>query len=376
MINLKPPLLCKFILINVCFIHTPSLQASQFELGYAQCVVDDVFDGDKVELTIEGSCLFIRVYGPPLSPEQTHHAIERIKKNKQIKKVVIQYEEKPAAPFKKQEPSEETATDTNLQVRTEPKSEFLPQTPLYSTPIADPRWPKFKVGYQLHEKNKFGKNIFSLAFGENVPLYQYTSNTFAAEAGVQAGLFGLMDISHNPTTLINSDYFVGFGITIEHWRKWHNLLQFSHTSSHIGDELLIKNRSLIKERINLSYEQFRWLSGYKIMDYRPFAGVAYLVHKDPSSVKPFSFEYGADYLSPKKYFDDMARFFSGVHVYHWQETNYTPSFSAAIGLQLENQLWDSRKLRLLIEYSNGHSREGQFYKYKQQYIGTALVLSY
>jgi hypothetical protein len=290
--NFKFSLLHKFILNFLCLIHTPCLQASQFELGYAQCVVDDVFDGDKVELTIESGSLFIRVYGPPLPLEQTQSAIERIKKNKKIQKVVIQYKEQNLTSSKEQGPAQGGAPKTSIQINTEPKSEFLPRTPMYPTPIADPRWPKFKVGYQFHKNSKFGKNIFSLAFGENVPLYQYMTNAFAVEAGVQAGLFGLMDISHNPTTLINSDYFVGFGITLEHWRKWHNLLQFSHTSSHIGDELLIKNKTLIKKRINLSYEQLRWLSGYKIMDYRPFAGVGYLVHKDPSNLKSFSFEYG------------------------------------------------------------------------------------
>lgn len=369
------PLLKCMSLAFLMFISmsTTYANANQFDLGYAQCVIDDYFDGEEVRLIIEDGHLYITASGAPLGIDETQHLIKRIKRNKKIKDVSLCYQRGESLQSRE---GEEPLHEKPLIVETEPKSEFLPRTPLYSKPIADPRWPKFKVGYQLHKNNRFGRNIFSLAFGENVPLYQYTTQALAVEAGVQAGLFGLMDISHNPTILINSDYFVGFGLTIEHQRKWQNLLQFSHTSSHIGDELLIKNRSLIKKRINLSYEQMRWLSGYKFTNYRPYAGLGYLVHKDPASLKPFSFEYGADYLSSKTCIYNLARVVGGVHIYHWQETKYQPSITVAAGLQFENDLYESRKLRMLLEYANGHSRDGQFYRHKQQYIGIAFVLSY
>lgn len=90
-----------------------------------------------------------------------------------------------------------------------------------------------------------------------------------------------MDISSNPTRLINSDYFVGLGFSLVKSKKWENIFQVSHLSSHLGDELIVSNPSLTRKRINLNYETVKWITAYKINDFRPYIGAGYIVHRDP-----------------------------------------------------------------------------------------------
>ena len=153
------------------------------------------------------------------------------------------------------------------------------------------------------------------------------------------------------------------------------MIQFSHLSSHLGDELIVSDPHLTKKRINLSYETLKWLTAYKFNSLRPYFGAGYIVHKDPSSLKPFSFEGGVDYLSEDKFIFRTTRAVAGAHIHSWEENKFRPSLNLRAGLQLENPVWQGRFLQGLIDYSYGKSRHGQFYKQKEHYIGVLITRS-
>jgi hypothetical protein len=273
-------------------------------------------------------------------------------------------------------PYAQTGVACSLNSHTsQPSHEILPSDVIYDPPIADPKWPKFSVGYQKHFKNTYGKRIFDLSFGENVPLIRYKTDGWAYELGLQAGLFGLMDVDSSPTRLINSDYFVGGGLSLVYDRKWQNLFQFSHLSSHLGDEFLISRPDYINKRVNLSYEAFKWFTAYKFNSFRPYVGFGYLVHRDPSALKPFSFEAGIDYISEKSFLFDTTRYVCGIHTHFLSQNNFGPSFNIRTGLQTEDAVWRGRHMQFLIEYSQGKSRHGQFYAKKEHYVGLRVAFS-
>lgn len=349
---------------------TPPLSFSHskdYYLGYVRSITDDAIPEEDVQLTITNHCLYLTIHGDPLDIHVEQRLKERILRTNYFKDIHIQYKNQTQAP----------ETNLPLPVTTEKPGahELMPSGTIYNAPIGDPKWPRFSVGYQNHFKKNAARSIYFLSFGENLALYRHKNNSEIYELGIQAGLFGAMDISSNPTRLINSDYFVGLGLSIVKSKKWQNMIQFSHLSSHLGDELLVSNPHLTTKRINLSYETLKWLTAYKFNSLRPYAGIGYIVHRDPSSIKPLTLEGGLDYVSEEKFIFRTTRAVAGIHVHSWEENKFKPTFNVRTGLQLENPVWQGRFLQGLIDYSYGKSRHGQFYKQKEHYIGVLISLS-
>lgn len=363
-----PVLIGSLIILSAFFNHSYSL-SQDYRMGYVSCIINEVLPEEKLDFYIKDEELTINLFERELEPSTKDKLIQRLKKTnffKEIQIKVISTETSTIAPkgasFVKSHASH-------------PTLEVMPEGVIYDTPIADPKWPKFSAGYQKHLKNTYGKSIFGLSFGENFSLARYKTDGWAYEFGVQAGLTGLMDIASQTTRLINSDYFVGAGVSIVYDRRWQNLIQFSHLSSHLGDEFLISRPDYINKRVNLSYEAFKWFTAYKFDSLRPYIGFGYLVHRDPSTLKPFTIEGGVDYVSRSKFLFDTTRYVLGVYSHLWSQNNYKPSLNVRTGLQLENPIWGGRHLQFLIDYSYGKSRHGQFYAKKEQYIGLLIAVS-
>lgn len=346
----------------------PGLSHSQdYYLGYVRAITDDVIPAEDIKFEISNHILFLTITGDPLDIHVEQRLKERLLRTNYFNSINIHYNNKvsraegsPPLPVVEEKPA---------------ANEMMPSGTIYNAPIADPKWPRFSVGYQKHFKKNHGRSIYFLSFGENLALFRHQNNSEAYELGIQAGLFGAMDISSNPTRLINSDYFVGLGLSIVKSKNWQNMIQFSHLSSHLGDELIVSDPHITKKRINLSYETFKWLTAYKFNSLRPYVGVGYIVHRDPSSLKPLTLEGGLDYISEDKFIFHTTRAVAGLHLHSWQENKFRPTFNVRGGLQLENPVWQSRYLQGLIDYSYGKSRHGQFYKQKEHYIGVLISLS-
>ncbi len=251
---------------------------------------------------------------------------------------------------------------------------ILPIKVLFTAPIADPKWPKFSAGYQQNSSNPFGNKFFNFTFGENIGLYQMHSEHNRFEFGVQTGVFGLMELSKIPTRLVNTDYFVGLGIS--HKRgNWKNLWQLSHLSSHVGDELLLSRAGKSIDRINLSYESLKWLTRVSLGEYSPYFGIGYILHIDPHRLKRTTFEAGIDYNSHKKILQDKLRFIAGLHLHSWQENKFKPSIVTRFGFQIENVTIADRHVQLLVNAGIGKSQDGQFFASNNKYIGLMITFS-
>lgn len=354
----------------ICILFNSIYAPSQdYKIGYVSCIINDFVPDEKLDFSIKDEKLYIRIFERELDPSTKEKLLQRLKNTNFFKAIdiIVVESQTPSKPAK--------GTISVNSHNSQPSHEILPAGVIYDSPIADPKWPKFSAGYQQHSKNTYGKNIFNLSFGENLALVRYKTDGWAYELGLQAGLFGLMDVGSSPTRLINSDYFVGGGISMVYYRKWQNLFQFSHLSSHLGDEFLISRPDYVNKRVNLSYEAFKWFTAYKFNSLRPYIGLGYLVHRDPSTLKPFTLEGGMDYISPTSFLFDTTRFVCGIHTHFWSQNNFKPSLNIRNGLQLEDPVWRGRSLQFLIEYSQGQSRHGQFYAKKEHYIGFMIAIS-
>ena len=150
-------------------------------------------------------------------------------------------------------------------------------------------------------------------------------------------------------------------------------LRIFHQSSHLGDEFLLRNPGV--ERINLSYEAVDVKASYEIGGWlRVYGGAGYLIRRDPSDLKPWLTQAGLEMRSPRAFLAGTVRPVAGVDLQQREQNNWSTDVSVRAGVQLEKLTIVDRKLQILLEYFNGHSPNGQFFREKIEYIGLGLHL--
>lgn len=262
---------------------------------------------------------------------------------------------------------------TALVVQEEYVDHAMPSTGLFQPLIADPKWPRFTVAYQYYMKDKTLKHAFAPNFGASFPIYRIvnTKTNIEWEVGIQAGLFGLMDIGSTPTALINADYYVSMPVTYRNGAT-SGLVRFYHQSSHLGDEYMLTEKGKKTKRINLSYEGIDLIFSYHLNSLRFYGGGGYILHKDPSYVKPLKLQAGSEYYSHNTYLGGRLRPVSAIDIKVEELKKMQPDFSVKTGVQLENASLLNSKVQLMLEYFKGKSIHGQFYNDKVEYIGVGV----
>lgn len=354
--------LLSIVFLCVIFTNLSKAKSNEYTEGYAQAIIDNYFPETSTSVHFDHKKKSLKIIVHSDIP------VEEEKNLLQNRLDALQFVDTTEILVKpKAEDKAQPATKRKVSM-----NEILPNGALFQAPVADPRWPAFSAAYQYHNNNNYGRSIFGLSFGENLALYRRQNDSYAWEVGLQAGLFGALDMGSTPTRLINSDYMVGVNYTYQ-YKNWGNFFSFYHLSSHVGDEYLISNSSI--NRINLSYESLNWVTSIQLGQFRPYIGLDYMVHKDPSSIKPFSFTVGVDYEGQETFIFKTARFIGGLHLHSWQENKYKATTNVRGGIQFENPVWYGRTLKFLVDYSHGPSRQGQFYVHTQDYIGLMMVVS-
>jgi hypothetical protein len=241
---------------------------------------------------------------------------------------------------------------------------LLPGGVLFKPLIADPRWPHFSAAWQHYFGDPQFKDAGAVSFGESFAIYRAKLGPTWWEIGVHAGIFSLFDLTDS-FDLVNSDYLVGIPLSFR-YEDLSMQLRVFHQSSHLGDEFLLRTRT---HRINLSYQSVDFKVSYELHALlRMYAGGGYLFGQDPSSLDPWSIQYGLELTSPWPSRPSRWRPIAAVDVQHHQENDWGSDVSARAGIEIDGVLL-TRKLQFLLEYFNGHSPNGQFYRDRVQYLG-------
>jgi hypothetical protein len=249
---------------------------------------------------------------------------------------------------------------------------FLPSGKIFEPLIADPRWPRFSMGYRYFPSGD--SNVGSATFGESIALYRNRGENGAlGELGFQAGVFSIFDLSAPSSDLVNTDFFVALQGSYRA-NDLSTIFRIFHQSSHLGDEFLLRNRI---DRVNLSYEGVDLKLSYRFFDWlRLYAGGGYMFDISPSGIKPWATQGGVELQTPWRFWRDSTRFVSALDVQNWQENKWSTAFSVRTGFQFERPQSFMRKISLLFEYYKGHSPNGQFFTEKIEYFGPGLHLDF
>jgi hypothetical protein len=249
---------------------------------------------------------------------------------------------------------------------------FLPKGHLFKPLLADPRWVHFSAAYRNYLSDNFdGHNIASVSFGETIPFYRgnFGQSTVQWEAGLQGGVFSDFNLDASSSDLVNTD-FIGSVYSSVRAGQFSAFGRIYHQSSHLGDEFLLRKINTKFERINLSYEGADLRLSYELpYGVRVYGGGGGLFHSEPSTLKPWSTQYGIEFRSPWRFDFASMRPVVAADIKNFEENNWNTDVSARAGVEFDNLQVLGRKLYILGEYYNGFSPSGQFYKDKVEYFG-------
>ena len=248
---------------------------------------------------------------------------------------------------------------------------FLPTGHLFHSLIADPRWPHFSAAYRYYITTPGPRDVAAVSFGETIPFYRDELGEKGRwgqwELGLQGGVFSTFDLGSSSIDLINTDFFVAGFVGYRNGNV-SALGRVFHQSSHLGDELLL--RETRPNRVNLSYEGFDAKLSYDLpFGFRGYGGGGYLFDVDPSNLGRGLAQAGAEWRSPKAFWRERLRPVAGIDLQWHEENGWSTDLSLRAGIQLESVTVLSRNLQLLVEYYNGRSVEGQFFKDSVEYVG-------
>jgi len=251
----------------------------------------------------------------------------------------------------------------------------LPAGLLFEPLHADPRWPHFSAAYQRYVDDRDVRDVAAVSFGETFSFYRGDVPLGGQwEVGLQGGVFAIFDMDAESHDLLNADYLVGVPLS---YRKGplSGTVRVFHQSSHLGDEFLLRTRV---QRVNLSYEGIDIKLSYEWFDraLRLYGGGGYLFDRDPSRLRPWSVQFGFELQSPWTLLGGALRPIFATDLQTREENGWNTDVSVRTGLQLESVHVLGRKLQLMLEYFNGHSPNGQFYRDKVDYFGLGAHMYY
>ncbi len=282
--------------------------------------------------------------------------------------------QQPAAASREPHPGQEEAVASDGVPAAGPAvlaTGILPKGHLFKPLLADPRWAHFSAAYRNYVGNNIdGNHNGAVSFGETIPFYRanFGRSTVQWEAGLQAAVFSDFNLGAPSADLINSD-FIASAYGSMRAGNFSAFGRVYHQSSHLGDEFLLRRLTNL-ERINLSYEGADLRLSYELpYGLRVYGGGGGIFHKEPSTIKPWSVQYGVEFRSPWQVKALSMRPIAAVDIKNHEQNNWNADVSARAGVQFDNSQVFGRKLLLLVEYFHGNSPTGQFFRQRVDYLG-------
>lgn len=332
----------------------------EYILGFATSVLHHEFNVIDANLKVRNGVVWVTGSGlEGINQDKLKRALGGIEG---VKQVVISETEESMDPERPEEAGEANSLDG--------AKGFLPRGLLFAPFHADPRWPHFSAAYRGYRTNDLTA-AFAGTFGETFSLYRNRAPLSGQwELVLQAGVFSLFDLSATSLDLVNADYNVGL-LTAYRSGKFSGFLRLHHQSSHLGDEFILANQRV--QRINLSYEEVDVKLAYDISNWiRGYAGGGYLVHRDPSTVAPFSTQWGIELTSPVTFLSGAITPICYADFQSNERSQWAIAQSIMAGLRFENARIGNRQLQLLAQYFAGPSPDGQFYRQHSHWFGVGL----
>lgn len=249
---------------------------------------------------------------------------------------------------------------------------FLPATLLWQPPLANPHEPRFFFKRTNLETPEF-KTVIDFSIGGTLALWRLAP-VERPHDGWQLDLFATTlsrFINNDAMTAI--DYRAGIPLTFAHG-PWSAKLSYEHTSTHLGDEFLLKTGTPFRSAVR---DEFTGGLAYRILEpLRVYGTLAYAASlgsfvTDPD---PMRYTLGAEWSRPLAT-GLRGQPFAALDVEFRGNEDFTPNVTAQIGWQWLT--YHGRPgLRTALEFYDGRSPYGQFSDRHESWVGFGLFFDY
>ena len=262
----------------------------------------------------------------------------------------------------------------------------LPRGDVFCQLLADPKAPRSfatLVRERIDQTSSSTGTLASVGIGDVFPLGRWDGAKLGdgVQLSLSAGVFAQFDFGTQSYDLLNADYMVGIPLTIRHGRTSMRLRLY-HQSSHLGDEYLLREPPARRDRENLSFESAEGLVSLDAGAMRLYGGGEILLNREPSDLSRMVVHAGAE-LRPTAFIIALGglggfRFLAATDVKSSKEHDWKPSVSARAGLEYDrtrSAAPAARRWALLLEYYDGPSPYGQFFREQVRYTGIGVHFS-
>ena len=254
--------------------------------------------------------------------------------------------------------------------------EVFPAGDVFAPLVADPKEPRFFLSINNYD-NEFRSDFTgaSVGFGENFGIIRkHLGHRHAWQLSLKGGLFSQFDLDSDSDDLLNSDYNIGvtWNYRID---ELSTRLRVYHQSSHLGDEYLIDHPRLADTRTNFDYEAIDFLAAYAWQQLRPYAGLHFLLQRDPGDFDRWGYQGGIEYEGTGGLLP-WGVLVAGLDIKGFQELHWTPAYSIKTGISFKNLDHRSRYIQVMLEYYDGFIPYGQFYDYEMESYGAGIYFGF
>ncbi len=258
------------------------------------------------------------------------------------------------------------------EARQEPWSwHILPPGLVYRAYLAGVKESRFASVWSW---DRHQRQLWDITLGGRVAIVRYGTLDPLLPRGfevqIEGAAFPRLNPNHN-MDLDAADFRFGVPLVYSHG-PWEHKFGFYHLSSHLGDELMLRDPSV--ERINYSRDVLVLALAYRwTPDLRLYAEAGWAFHLGGGS-QPWEFQFGADY-SPIMPSGIRPQPFFAVNGALREELNFGGNFVAQAGIQWRTA-FNGGRFRFGLEYFNGGSREFEFFHRFEQQTGLGLWYDY
>jgi hypothetical protein len=256
----------------------------------------------------------------------------------------------------------------------------LPRGDVFCPLLADPKGQRSFVSY-LRETDDSGEHdVGSVGISDAFGLLRVggakAGNGF--QISIAGSVFAQFDLDVSSYDLINADYIIGLPITFR-YNAFSGRLRVYHQSSHLGDELLLRENNPDLRRENISFESAEAIFSLDGGPLRVYGGGEFLLRREPKDLER-SLLHGGIELRPARrllHFGSIAgvRFVAGGDVKASEQQDWKPALSLRTGFEFDRPRDtdpQGRRWGLLFEAYDGPSPYGQFFRRDVRYLGAGI----
>jgi hypothetical protein len=246
--------------------------------------------------------------------------------------------------------------------------QMLPTGIIYHSYWAGAHEPRISID-AFYERS--GRAIWDATIGGRGGVVRYGNNAPLRPQGFQFDVYGAavarLDFEHSQD-LDATDYVFGFPLTYGIGNTQYKF-GYAHLSSHLGDELAIREPQLLDERINYVRDSLvLGISHYPIPTLRLYGEAGWAFHNS-GGAEPWEFQFGNELSKPGPTGFEGSPFLA-TNGRLREEHNYGGDFTAQTGWMWRGA--DGKVFRLGGHYYVGKSSQFQFYDKFEEQIGIGL----